>query len=197
MVCERASGTERMSVLRDMATAVTHVFLPLVLGKAFARERLPWRFWICAIGCSVLPDVDVLSLSLGLPYGSIFGHRGFSHSLSFAFLLSMVIIFGLFKEDSKFFNLRWSLFFFLLTSSHGVLDALTNGGWGVAFFSPIDTTRYFFPWTPLRVSPLGLSGFFSPWGKEVIWSEMIWIWTPSILLFMVVRVGRKIFSKTS
>src|SRR5215831_7502105 len=50
---------------------------------------------------------------------------------------------------------RFALFayLFLATASHGVLDAMTNGGLGVAFFSPFDTTRYFLPWRPIRVSP--------------------------------------------
>jgi inner membrane protein len=29
-------------------------------------------------------------------------------------------------------------------ASHGVLDALTNGGHGIAFFSPFLNERYFF-----------------------------------------------------
>jgi hypothetical protein len=37
---------------------------------------------------------------------------------------------------------------FLATASHGVLDATTNGGLGVAFFSPFDNRRYFLPWRP-------------------------------------------------
>ena len=45
-------------------------------------------------------------------------------------------------------------------ASHGVLDALTDGGPGVAFLAPFDDTRYFFPWRPIRVSPLW-RGFFS------------------------------------
>ena len=43
-------------------------------------------------------------------------------------------------------------FLFLCTMSHALLDALTDGGLGVAFFSPFSNERYFFPWTPIRVS---------------------------------------------
>jgi len=32
-------------------------------------------------------------------------------------------------------------YLFLATASHGVLDAMTNGGLGVAFFSPFDNRR--------------------------------------------------------
>jgi inner membrane protein len=45
-------------------------------------------------------------------------------------------------------------------ASHGILDAMTDGGLGVAFFSPFDDTRCFFPFRPIKVSPIGLS-FFS------------------------------------
>lgn len=192
MVCEGRSGTERKPDLKDMASAVTHAFFSLALGKTFAREEMPWRFWIFTIGCSVLPDIDVVGFSFGMQYGDIFGHRGFFHSLLFAFLLSVSVVGLGFKGYSKFSRPWWGLFFFLLTSAHGVLDALTDGGWGVAFFSPFDTTRYFFPWRPLKISPIGLEGFFSPWGREVILCEMIWVWAPSILLVAVVRGGRKI-----
>ena len=55
-------------------------------------------------------------------------------------------------------------------ASHGVLDALTDGGSGVAFLAPFDDTRYFFPWRPIRVSPFW-GGFFTPRGLETVTSE--------------------------
>jgi inner membrane protein len=79
------------------------------------------------------------------------------------------------------------LYFFLCTASHGVLDALTDGGLGVAFFSPFDTTRYFFSVRPVLVSPIGISQFFSPYGIRVLASEVMWIWLPSCALFVVLR----------
>ena len=45
------------------------------------------------------------------------------------------------------------MFLFLAIASHGLLDAFTDGGLGVAFFAPFDSTRYFFPVTPIEVSP--------------------------------------------
>jgi hypothetical protein len=35
--------------------------------------------------------------------------------------------------------------FSFVTASHGMLDAMTDGGLGVAFFAPFDNARYFFP----------------------------------------------------
>jgi inner membrane protein len=59
-----------------------------------------------------------------------------------------------------------------------LLDAMTDGGLGVAFFAPFDNHRYFLPWTPIRVSPIGLGRFFTSRGSAVIRSELLWIWLP-------------------
>jgi inner membrane protein len=83
-------------------------------------------------------------------------------------------------------------FFFFLTSAHGILDALTDGGQGVAFLWPFDPTRFFLPWRPLRVSPLGLDGFFTPWGMEVLRSEILWVWLPAFWIWGVGRGLRRV-----
>src|SRR5678815_3579050 len=68
-----------------------------------------------------------------------------------------------------------------VTASHGLLDALTNGGRGIGFFAPFSNHRYFFPWRPIQVSPIGV-GFFSPRGLRVLASEAGWIWVPSAII---------------
>jgi inner membrane protein len=84
-------------------------------------------------------------------------------------------------------------FFFGATASHGVLDALTNGGLGVAFFAPFSNTRYFFPWQPIEVSPLGIEPFLSSRGVEVMVSEFKWVWIPSGLLVLGAYALRRLF----
>lgn len=93
-----------------------------------------------------------------------------------------------FFRDPGVFSRQWFfyfIFFFLLSASHGILDAFTNGGLGIALLSPFDSTRYFFPWTPIAVSPIGVKAFFSKWGLAVIKSELLWIWLPSFLMVLV------------
>ncbi len=68
---------------------------------------------------------------------------------------------------------------------------MTNGGLGVAFFAPFDNTRYFFPWRPIQVSPIGAKAFFSAAGWRVIKSELIWVWLPSIAVIVFARVLNK------
>ena len=172
-----------------MPSAFTHAFIAIPLGKAFFEKEMPPRFWLLAVLCSVLPDIDVFSFYFRTGYGGLFWHRGFTHSLLFAFLLSLTVVWAGFREDHPVYPPRWKLwlFFFLLSCSHGILDALTGRAYGVAFFSPFDTTRYSFPWAPIKISPIGLKSFFSPWGKEVILSEIRWVWIPSLLLWTGVR----------
>ena len=55
---------------------------------------------------------------------------------------------------------------------------MTDGGLGIAFFSPFNLQRYFLPWRPIHVSPIGVSRFFSARGLRILWSEILWVWLP-------------------
>ncbi len=127
----------------NMPTVFTHAFIPLGLGKTATDKKLPLKFWLLGVLCSVLPDADVIGFKFGIAYGDFWGHRGFFHSIFFAFLLSTAIIFLAFRKlriFSKQWWLSW-LFFFIVSSSHGILDTFTNGGLGIALLSPFNTTR--------------------------------------------------------
>jgi inner membrane protein len=65
-------------------------------------------------------------------------------------------------------------------ASHPLLDMATSGGLGCALFWPFDEQRYFLPWRPLTVSPIG-GGFFSEWGLRVLLQEIVWVWIPALL----------------
>lgn len=163
------------------------------LGQAAQSDwRKDWRFWYLAILCSILPDIDVLGFKFGIRYGDLWGHRGMTHSLLFAAVIAVVMAFRF--SPARGDRSKLVLLLFVITASHGVLDAMTNGGLGVAFFSPFDTRRYFFPWTPIQVSPIGASGFFTGRGWDVLWSEIVWIWGPAIaigaFLWIVQRTRR-------
>ena len=180
-----------------MASAITHAFIAIPLGKAIFSRGMPWRFWALAVFCSMIPDMDALGYIRGIAYGSIFHHRGFTHSLFFAFFLSLAVVRLGFREDRPFAPARWKLwlFFFALMCSHGALDALTGRSFGVAFLSPLDTTRYSFPWAPIRISPLSLTSFLGSRGREVLVNEIGWVWIPSLVVWAVVRGVRWVKSR--
>jgi inner membrane protein len=166
-----------------MASVFTHVFLGIaqgVAGKATWKKQR--RFWLLAVLCSILPDFDGIGLKLGVPYGVLWGHRGMTHSLLFA-LIAGIAAAACFPQQPWREKEKWKLafLFFIITASHGVLDAMTDGGLGVAFFSPFNPHRYFFPWRPIHVSPMSAPAFFTPRGLRVMWSELIWVWCPTLV----------------
>lgn len=155
-----------------------------------AAEQKLARFWLLTAGCAMLPDIDVVGLSFGVPYGSMWGHRGITHSICFAVLTGLVV--GLISfADLQRNRFALVVYFFLVTLSHPLLDALTNGGRGVALFAPFSSTRYFSPWRPIEVSPLGV-GIFSARGIEVIASEIIWVWLPALLIYLAAAFYKRL-----
>jgi len=170
---------------------ISHSVVAVAAGTVCADGTMPVRFWLLSIICAVLPDADVLGFRFGINYGDFFGHRGFFHSLFFAVLVG-VLAAGMFFRSPTTRPWRWwlvALYFSLLTASHGILDAFTSGGLGIALLSPFDATRYFFPWTPIRVSPLGIRAFMSPWGMQVIMNELLWIWLPAVSAAVLVKAS--------
>src|SRR5881397_156590 len=117
----------------DMASALTHAFAAVTLTKIISAEKRDWRFWVLIGGSAVLPDADVISFAFGIDYGDLLGHRGLSHSLLFAAAWSLVVLSWEYRQLKKGSKECWTLLglFFMATASHGVLDAMTNGGLGV------------------------------------------------------------------
>ncbi|HZV89912.1 MAG TPA: metal-dependent hydrolase [Candidatus Binatus sp.] len=175
-----------------MASIFSHAVAALGIGACFYRPGTPKRVWIAGAICSVVPDLDVIGFRFGVRYGDFWGHRGFTHSLLFAALLASLAVLLAFRQAVPGLS-RFALwtYFFLATASQGLLDAMTDGGLGAAFFSPFNNTRYFLPWRPIRVSPIGVSRFFSHRGLAVIQSELLWIWLPAALLILVAWLIRR------
>jgi len=164
-----------------VASLLSHAVAALGISACFYQSRVPKRVWVLGTACSLVPDLDVLGFRFGIRYADFWGHRGFTHSLVFAALMACVL-FVLFRHGvARMQPLVLWTYFFLATASHGFLDAMTDGGLGVAFFSPFDNRRLFLPWTPVRVSPIGVSRFFSARGLAVLQSEVLWIWLPATL----------------
>jgi len=169
-----------------MASVFSHAVAAVGISAFFHRADTPKRVWLLGVACSVIPDVDVVGFRFGIHYADFWGHRGFTHSLVFAGILATAVMLVAFRQAISGWS-RFALwtYFFLVTVSHGLLDAMTDGGLGVAFFSPFKNTRYFLPWRPIRVSPIGVSRFFTHNGLAVIQSEILWIWLPSALLLLL------------
>ena len=172
-----------------MPTVFSHAVFSAALGAAYARRPMPARFWALAAVSSVVPDLDVVAFYVGIPYASAWGHRGVTHSIPFALAAGGAIAALAFRTNETGRS-RWSLaaFFAVAVASHMALDMLTDGGLGVAAFAPFDASRYFAPWRPIEVSPIG-AGFFSARGLAVLASELVWVWAPAAAVALAGAVG--------
>ncbi|HEX9794691.1 MAG TPA: metal-dependent hydrolase [Planctomycetota bacterium] len=180
-----------------MASAFTHWYAGGMAGLAMLPRALPRRGrWITlGMASAWLPDADVLGWNLGIPYRSLLGHRGLSHGIPFALAWAGLCV-GLLTRGARgrpwrAHRKRLFVYLFLCTASHGLLDAMTDGGGGIAFLSPFLEDRWFLPWRPIRVSPLGIGRFFGERGLQVIQTELLWVWLPVAGLAAAVFLWRR------
>ncbi|MFT4533576.1 MAG: inner membrane protein [Saprospiraceae bacterium] len=175
-----------------MASVFGHAALAGAIGVALPKVLRRKGVILLGVLCSILPDLDVLSFNLGIPYHGFWGHRGMTHSIVFGagFGLLVMILFH-FRAELKD-KLILAFYYMFCTISHGVLDGMTTGGMGIAYFSPFDDGRYFLPFRMIKVSPIGISRFFNEWGLAVLKSEFIWIGTPCLIFVLMVFIVRKL-----
>jgi inner membrane protein len=168
-----------------MATIYTHAVVGLGLAKVFTSRRLPPLFWILAGLLPIVPDFDSFS---SYSYGSMWGHRGFTHSLCFALGIGLIAA----GAASRCLKIDfWPLlgFFFLITASHGILDALTDGGFGIPFFWPFSPHRYG-PYGPIHVADIGFE-IPDPRVSRSVRTELLYVWLPLAVVVGVVTIRRR------
>jgi inner membrane protein len=144
-----------------------HVAVGMAAGRWWARGR-PAGPMLALSALSLAPDLDVIGMAHGVPYGAPWGHRGATHSIPMACLLG--VAFAVLARGRG----RFAVTALLATGvaiSHGILDGMTDGGRGVAFLWPLAARRYFLPWRPIPVAPIG-AGFLSLEGLEVAGWEL-------------------------
>lgn len=162
-----------------MPTVMTHAVVPLALGWALGPKLIDRRLLIAGALAAMVPDADVVAFKLGIAYADDFGHRGASHSFAFAALIAAfgALCAGWLRAPPW----RAALWLFVCAASHPLLDALTDGGLGVALYWPWSDARIFAPWRPIEVSPIG-ARFFSDRGLVVLLSEARWVVLPALAL---------------
>lgn len=180
-----------------MPSIIGHSFVALPINATIMGKDNSLKIILLSIICSVLPDIDGIGFYLGVKYSSFLGHRGFTHSIFFVALvgfLTAIIFFPDVKIKPKKFRLLF-FNFFIIGLFHIILDAMTSGGLGVAVFSPLSNTRYFFPWRPIEAFPMSLKYFFSSKGLAVLRFESLYIIFPSIVYTVLFNFRKKYIQK--
>ncbi len=178
-----------------MPSMFGHSLWGMAAGAGWTKWPVSGRTLLLAWVCSVAADVDTLGFRLGIPYEHWLGHRGLFHGILFAVLLALAAA-AASRPDPADRTHRIGLFqlFFFCAFTHIVLDAMTNGGLGVAFFAPFSNHRYFLPWRPLNSVPIGINQMLSRRWVPVIFKELRMLLLPSFILFAAGFIWRRIRS---
>lgn len=159
-----------------MPTILTHTAVPLALRLGLGKHAVPTRWLWAGMVLSILPDLDMVFLYFGVPWHSVYGHRGFSHSFGFALMCAILFVWVAYTRKATAF-----MFAFAIVASHALLDTLSWGGQGVALYWPFSDIRIRAPQRPIPASPLDVD-MFMRWGLYVLEAELKWVWLPLMTL---------------
>src|SRR2546422_4891623 len=130
--------------------SIGHIALGMAAARVYSDAPAPrWSSVAWWSALSLLPDTGVIGFALGVEYGDPWGHRGATHSLTFAMALAAAI--GLAAPKFRLPRLRAWLVASVVLASHGLLDTMTDGGLGCGLVWPFSLQRYF---PALRAIPL-------------------------------------------
>jgi inner membrane protein len=91
-----------------------------------------------------LPDIDVISALWMKAPGYLLAHRGFTHSILFAILTSLLLALTV-RRSRRLRNIgmqKWVLFFAAQLLTHILIDAFNN--YGIGWFEPFSHYRFSF-----------------------------------------------------
>src|SRR5205823_1797379 len=157
-----------------MTTIYTHAVAGLGIAAVAMPRRLAWPYWCAAALLPVLPDLDTLSLS---PYNSVWGHRGFTHSMAFALAagLGAAALTGWYLRTGFWYL---AVVFFVVTASHGLLDMATYGANGVALWWPVSDVRLGSEsWGFIPAADISLD-WPDPRRSRALQAELLYVWLP-------------------
>lgn len=103
-----------------------------VLGKEAHKKSLAWG----VVG-GLIPDLDTATALILDPVDALGLHRGFTHSLLFAFIMAPMMGFIADRQDPKLGLVKWTKLFFWSIVTHPILDSFT--GYGTQLFQPFSS----------------------------------------------------------
>ncbi len=118
--------------------SLTQVVLGAAVGEAVLGKKVGNRAMLWGAIAGTIPDLDVFTRFFTDPITATAMHRGFSHSIVFAILLSPILALIAQRIHRKRSATRsgWTWLFFWSLVTHPLLDAHTV--WGTQLFWPFD-----------------------------------------------------------
>ncbi len=124
--------------------SLTHIALGACMGEAFAGHTVGKKAMLWGLLAQSIPDIDFIATTWLNTPADLLAHRGFTHSILFALLVSLLMA-ALAEKWHRPHNIsftRWLLFFGVTILTHIFLDAFNN--YGVGWFEPFSHYRISF-----------------------------------------------------
>lgn len=124
--------------------SLTHIALGACIGEAFAGKTVGKKAMLWGILAQSIPDIDFLAAIWLDTSSNLLAHRGFTHSILFAVVLTPFLALAAEKlhRPHNISFVRWMAFFVSTILSHILLDAFNN--YGVGWFEPFSHYRISF-----------------------------------------------------
>jgi inner membrane protein len=123
---------------------LSHIVLGAAIGEAMLGKKAGRKAMFYGALGGNLPDIDVLGILFLSDSQQLLFHRGITHSIFFAVLIS--VLFGWFSKrwfkDNSINWINWTWLFFVAMLSHLLLDSLTC--YGLGLFEPFSNYRISF-----------------------------------------------------
>lgn len=124
--------------------SLTQLTLGAAVGEAVAGEKAGNKAILWGAIAGTIPDLDVIAGNFMNTVDAMAFHRGFTHSILFALLVSPLLglaLRNLYHQLDISWR-RWTLLFFLGFLTHTLLDCFTT--WGTQLFWPFSDYRVAF-----------------------------------------------------
>lgn len=123
---------------------ITHIALGACLGEVLGKKQIGKKALVWGAAAQNIPDIDFLAALWMDPSANVLAHRGFTHSIFFVILISLLLAWSVQRSWGKAttsFSF-WITFFGLQTLIHIMLDAFN--AYGTAWFEPFSHQRVSF-----------------------------------------------------
>ncbi len=123
---------------------LTHIALGACIGEAFFEKGFGKRAMLWGALAQSIPDIDFIAASWLNTPESLLAHRGFTHSILFALLITPVFALTADKvhRPHNIAFRKWILFFATEVFSHLFIDGFNN--YGVGWLEPFSHLRFSF-----------------------------------------------------
>jgi inner membrane protein len=153
-----------------MPSSIAHASVAVLASPLLDARWRTSRVIGLTAAAAAAPDLDAIGRPFGYgDVGFLGHHRGLTHSLFAALVFATIALAFVARATEPRDRFRIALFVFCVVASHGLVDAFTTYGDGVAIFAPFSWYRWKSPWQPFG----GL------------WSEVVALWVPAALMYVL------------